>query len=490
MINSRNENGHTSLLSIHSSKSLRSFLTTSAESVHCRSSQKRHNNEENMSSLCIAKNIISNPLEETSSTEQTATSSTWDRSGLDPSEIELDLSDFSILETTRVFFEKIDSLQECRLDADCTYEDATSRLLEDPKKYNSYGKIPVQEGLTTVEEVMHDAKAKKHAFEDLLESVVTSLGMDPNEEIVFDNNCCRDKEAINKSYKVLTRVPLKSKERCDAKTRERYGGDASFLCDAGRATIVCRTEDQIVQVIEELEVSSDVIRLKNRFSKPPITGIRDILMNIKVDGHIFELQIHLEEILAVARSFNAHRLYEYFRKYFVVDCDSFLYKEREEFIFRMCSPEDFDFQSSVSSVEVAFNPRNSFSASSDITEAIKGILKGEDIEALEALEEITKIFSVHELTLKALKKLLSLQMCAEEGDNEALLDRFHDMAEVYHEQGDYENALAWYERALEGYEAVLGKQHPSTLTAVNNMAIVYHKQRDCSKAAGARRSFC
>ncbi len=442
-----------------------------------------------MSSLCTRKNIVSNPVEETSSTEQTgATSSTWDRWGLDPSEFELDLDDFSILETTRAFFENIDSLQQCKLDAYCTYEDLTSNLLEDPH-YNSCGKTPTQNGLTTVEEIISDAKAKQSAFEDILERVLTHLGMDPNEEIIFDDNRS-DEEPIEKSYnKVLTRVPLKSKEMCDIEVRDRYEGNAAFLCDVGRATIVCRSEEQIAKVMEELHYESDVVRIKNRFIQPPYTGIRDILMKVKVDGHIFELQIHLEEILAVARRFNAHHLHQYFRKYFVGDCESVLYKQREEFIFRMGNPEEFDFESSLSSVEATFDPRTSFSDFKDLAEGIKSILEDDDIAALEALEEISKIFSVHELTLKAQKRILSSQM-SEEEDSEALLDRFHDMGEVYNEQGDHDKALEWYGRALEGYEAILGKEHPSTLNAINNMALVYHKRREYNKASGVRKSFC
>ena len=441
-----------------------------------------------MSSVCISKKIPSHPFEEASSTEQTASSSTWDRWGLDPSEFELDLNDFSISNTTRVFFENIDSLQQCKLDAYCTYEDLTSKLLEHPQ-YAGFGKRPTQEGLTTVEEIISDAEAKKSAFEDILENALTHLGMDPNKEIVFDDNS-PDRVPNEKSYKVLTRVPLKSKERCDRKVRNYYEGDASFLCDVGRAAIVCRSEEEIVKVIEELHYNSDVVRIKNRFIQPPFTGIRDVLMNIRVDGHIFEVQIHLEELLAVERRFNAHNLYLYFRKYLVGDCDSFLYREREEFIFRMGNPEEFDFESSLSSLEVAFDPRTSFSEFKDLAQGIKAILEGDDVASLEALEEITKIFSVHALCLKAQKRILFLQLSAEEEVCEALLDRFHDMAEVYNEQGDHDKALEWYGRALEGYEAILGKEHPSTLNAVNNMAIVYQKQGECNKASGARKSFC
>jgi len=53
---------------------------------------------------------------------------------------------------------------------------------------------------------------------------------------------------------------------------------------------------------------------------------------------------------------------------------------------------------------------------------------------------------------------------------------------VYDNQGDYRKALEWYGRALAGMENSLGRDHPDTLTAVNNMALVYDKQGEYSKA--------
>jgi len=52
------------------------------------------------------------------------------------------------------------------------------------------------------------------------------------------------------------------------------------------------------------------------------------------------------------------------------------------------------------------------------------------------------------------------------------------MASVYHSQGDYSKALELYDRALAGIERSLGRDHPSTLIIVNNMAFVYNEQGD------------
>ena len=47
------------------------------------------------------------------------------------------------------------------------------------------------------------------------------------------------------------------------------------------------------------------------------------------------------------------------------------------------------------------------------------------------------------------------------------------MASVFYDQGKYDDALEWYRRALSGRERALGKDHPSTLTTVHNMALLF-----------------
>ena len=51
-----------------------------------------------------------------------------------------------------------------------------------------------------------------------------------------------------------------------------------------------------------------------------------------------------------------------------------------------------------------------------------------------------------------------------------------NLANLYRDQGKYEQAEPLYVRALEGREAALGAAHPSTLASVNNLAILYYQQ--------------
>ncbi|OCL04340.1 hypothetical protein AOQ84DRAFT_277133, partial [Glonium stellatum] len=51
-----------------------------------------------------------------------------------------------------------------------------------------------------------------------------------------------------------------------------------------------------------------------------------------------------------------------------------------------------------------------------------------------------------------------------------------DLALVLESQGKYEAAEEMHRRALNGYKKVLGKEHPGTLTSVNNLASVLGSQ--------------
>ena len=58
-------------------------------------------------------------------------------------------------------------------------------------------------------------------------------------------------------------------------------------------------------------------------------------------------------------------------------------------------------------------------------------------------------------------------------DHPSTLSTVHNMAIVFQDNGEYDMALSWYRRALDGREMALGKNHPDTLATVHNMAIVF-----------------
>ncbi len=52
---------------------------------------------------------------------------------------------------------------------------------------------------------------------------------------------------------------------------------------------------------------------------------------------------------------------------------------------------------------------------------------------------------------------------------------YNNIALVYSDLGEYEKALEWFERALKISEKVFGKQHPHTIKIANNMQFVLNK---------------
>ncbi|KAK1838138.1 TPR domain protein (kinesin light chain) [Colletotrichum chrysophilum] len=56
------------------------------------------------------------------------------------------------------------------------------------------------------------------------------------------------------------------------------------------------------------------------------------------------------------------------------------------------------------------------------------------------------------------------------------LTSVNNLASVLQYQGKYEEAEQMNRQALDGYEKVLGKEHPNTLTSVDNLASVLRYQ--------------
>jgi len=59
---------------------------------------------------------------------------------------------------------------------------------------------------------------------------------------------------------------------------------------------------------------------------------------------------------------------------------------------------------------------------------------------------------------------------------------YNNIGFVYERQGDYNKALEWHEMALAIREKVLGKEHKDTAISYNNIAMVYYNQGDYNKA--------
>ena len=124
---------------------------------------------------------------------------------------------------------------------------------------------------------------------------------------------------------------LKGLLRAREKIAMDYDGDASHLRDCLRASVVCDAAGELPALAEELlaieaEGAVRVVQVKNRFvGEPCPSGYRDVNVNLRLDGLVVELQIHLRDILTIAD--RQHVAYEYARE---MDLMGVLEKPEEE----------------------------------------------------------------------------------------------------------------------------------------------------------------
>ena len=51
-----------------------------------------------------------------------------------------------------------------------------------------------------------------------------------------------------------------------------------------------------------------ILRVKDRLSEPASGGYRDVMLNVEVEGHVCELQLHLAKLITIKSK--AHRVYQ------------------------------------------------------------------------------------------------------------------------------------------------------------------------------------
>ena len=107
-------------------------------------------------------------------------------------------------------------------------------------------------------------------------------------------------------------APTKGEERIREKTLTDYGGDCRRIVDAARGSIICETLAELAAVIQALLTNelgvSIVVRVKDRLSEPASGGYRDVMLNVEIEGHVCELQLHLAKLIAIKSK--AHRVYQ------------------------------------------------------------------------------------------------------------------------------------------------------------------------------------
>lgn len=104
---------------------------------------------------------------------------------------------------------------------------------------------------------------------------------------------------------------IKSYQRAQQKIDRKFDGDASYITDIARATLVADDVKTLMQSYRTLAETTEVVQVKNRFSEPKASGYRDLNLLVKLPQTkmIVEVQLHLSEIADI-KSGPEHQVYE------------------------------------------------------------------------------------------------------------------------------------------------------------------------------------
>jgi len=270
-------------------------------------------------------------------------------------------------------------------------------------------------------------------------------------------------------------APLKGKERALEKATDDYskrspGPGVSWLYDIVRGSIKFASEQQIAKCLELMhdDPAIHIVKAKNRFAKPTLTGYRDINMCIQIDvvdgehsfKHICEVQIHHKDIKSLTKSLHSHEFYEYFRKFFAGATDSL--KDRLEDLQMIGEGGVLD------------------------DDVLKKLLeKGTDEDRLQRLGRLFRDqLCEYNWALRAYGKLFELQMEKHGQESPVVADSYKDIAIVLNEQGRLTEAFELLQASLEIQTNAFGNTHISIADTHRRMAMVVTQQGKLDEALG------
>jgi len=265
--------------------------------------------------------------------------------------------------------------------------------------------------------------------------------------------------------------PLKGKERAVAKAEDDYNNRnpapaVSWLYDIVRGSILFSSAECLLTCIRLMkeDESIHIVKSKNRFAKPTLTGYRDWNMHIRIQEpeeefeHVCELQLHHESIKELSITTHSHKYYEYFRKFFAGATDSLT--ERLEDLQMIAGGDKLDG---------AF---------------LNQLLETDDVERLKRLANLLGDFLCElQWTNKVYSKILKQQLAeVSQDDHFKLAQTMNNMANNFLQQGKLEDALSLFEQVLQLEKAAFGENHASIAVTLTNMANVKSRQGHLDEA--------
>lgn len=263
---------------------------------------------------------------------------------------------------------------------------------------------------------------------------------------------------------------LKSRERAKEKAEDDYGKQKpspgfAWLYDIVRGSIEFESATQLTAFLNLLRCDSSIhiVKSKNRFREPRLTGYRDINVQFLLDTMqgfklICELQIHHTAIRKLDKELKSHDYYEYFRSFFAGATSSL--QERLEVLKLISDGGAID---------------DSF---------LHQLLEtSKDVERLERLGAMFRDqFCEYHWALLVYGKLVEIHVQDNGADHPKVAHAFSDMALVLKEQGKLDEAMELYSASLDIYKMAKGDENELVAETYVNMALVMKDQGKLEEA--------
>mmetsp|Transcript_31134 Transcript_31134/g.74848 ORF Transcript_31134/g.74848 Transcript_31134/m.74848 type:complete len:707 (-) Transcript_31134:848-2968(-) len=298
------------------------------------------------------------------------------------------------------------------------------------------------------------------SLDDLYEAATTVLPMfrDIVNDLAKKSCASRDDDPHGtnaQSPRVI--IATKGRNRAQAKATDDYatrkpGPAVSWLYDVVRASIEFQSSQEVSQCIKLLQEDDYyVVKAKNRFKKPALTGYRDFSVWIRIEcqfgfQHICEIQIHHAGMKKLDSDLKSHALYEYFRSFFAGATEGLTdWLEDLEMISEGYELDDFSLDT---------------------------FLKDSVDE--DRLERLSSLFHEHlceyDLALETYQRLLLIRKDMYGMlDHIAIAKTYDDQADVHRDMGQLDRAMELYEQCSKLYE---GTSEISLAATYQHMAII------------------
>ena len=295
----------------------------------------------------------------------------------------------------------------------------------------------------------------------------------------------------------LTLCALKNAERATDKIKDKYmkiqpGPPESWLYDVVRASFICNTEDQMIAVCEQIQnfPSFEVVRIKNHFTRPFVSGFRDVQLTVRImvknkRGVLMYFICEVTVTHIALRDYevenNTHLVRQQFASLFKGTPSrregilAALMKCHREIGRVLASNERSQSESSekfLSDAIIAF-----------VGEELKDVpTDGGDDEVLECWVETLKFLGEYEGAEIVQGRVLKALVHHFEDDSLEVAEGLDDLANILRLQGKYQASVQMYEKSIFVRTRILGEKHPLVANSLCAMAGVMYDQKKFAMA--------